>query len=648
MERKEVRIFPICLLAGLIAGLLFALIYGFGLLDPQNVSWAMNPEKDIYQAYLGWRAFAADTWHFPLGLYNRFSYPELNSIIFTDSVPLFAVIFKLFRGVLPTHFQYFGIWTALCYFLSAALACRILLRYTESRAAALFGAEFFVFIPAMLLRTMVHAALTGQWLVILALSSLFLYREIYRRPGRAFALWAAAGLLAASVQIYFVLICGIILVGYCVCSIVDTRRVGNALRCLFGYIAAALFAVWIFGGFSTGRTSDQVKDAGFGEFSFNLNSFWNARDPDPQGIFALFRKFPWVDEAKQAEGFAYLGLGVWLLLAAALCVVLWRLLSGSRLIQGGIQKPFVAEGPVAGLQPGRSRKRDGTVRTRGEDAKGAGPGRALAAGFSTAAILAFVFAVSNVVTFNGKVLFSYPLPPLIGQFTSTFRTSGRVVWVLVYMITLAAIIFTLKLHRPAVAAVILAVLLVVQGGEQLISGRVEPVELPENAAELDFSSTDLGRAIAESGEIRHLAFMARLNPEDYYYFGRFAVENDLTMTDFWFARPAHEAADERAWQLLRELPEDTAFIFLPEQEEHFLIDDLNFYNAGDFVVACKAELNAEMVMPGDPAAGQLSAGQPGEQQPGEQLGEQLGEQPGAEGEQKTTAGQPGEQLPPAA
>lgn len=606
MEKK--RIWPTCLLAGLACALVFGALYGFALINPQNTAWIMNPEKDLYQSYLGWLAYRTSDWRFPIGLYDRFSYPAANSIIFTDSLPLFAVFFKLFRNHLPASFQYYGIWTAFCYFMSGMLGARILHKYTDSHLAAFFGAGFFSFVPALLLRTMVHSALCGQWLILLALGTLFLYREIYHRSGPALALWGFLGILAVFVHMYFVLICGIVLVGYCLCSIIDTRRVGNALRCLVGYIGTALLGVWLLGGFSTGLTADQATEIGFGEFSFNLNSLWNARDKDPQGIWALFRKLPWIDEAKQAEGFSYLGLGILLMLVIALVVLIWRLLSGSRIFITETVDPSQPYTSAGQVRRGVSRRRDNTTHTsRGADTKlsrqnaGTEPTRrtnaALAAGYLVTAILALSVSASNVVTFNDQVLFRYPLPGFVQRLMDTFRSSGRVSWILVYLIMLAALILTLRMHSARAAVILLALLLAVQGGEALLDGRVEPVTLPENTEELDFASTPLGQAILEQEEILHILFTTPMEPKDYYYFGRFAAEHDLTLNDFWFARPAHEAATEAAAKILSELPEDTIIVFYPVQKDEFAKHFLYYYDAGDYVVGSPIRLPVQSLTP---------------------------------------------------
>lgn len=654
MDTSGKRIWLTCVIAGLIAGLLFALMYGFGIINPLNTAWVIKPDKDIYQAYLGWRAFRISEWRFPWGLYDHFSYPELNSIIFTDSIPGLAIFFKLFRNYLPADFQYFGMWTVFCYFMSAALAARILHKYTDSNVAALIGAIFFTFVPALLLRTTVHAALTGQWLVILALSSLFFYKERYRRPLPALGFWLLMGVLAASVHMYFVLICGIVLSGYCVCSIVDRKSGWNALRCLIAYIGSAMLIIAALGGFSSGIEPERVKDLGYGEYSFNLNSFWNARDKAPQGILALFRKFPWVDEAKQAEGFSYLGLGVLLMLVIVAVLLVWRLLCGSSLFFRPVAESGFTYGSAYNNRRGisrRKKKADEEDRYAFENAAGpeaavgdlgdddmetygnpygpydsdmpesdyvtvserwkaektrleGNPRAGLVAGFTFTGLMSLLVAVSNVVSFNDKVIFTYPLPHFLLTVMETFRSSGRVVWVLMYMIIFFALILTLKMHPARTSVILLAVLLAIQGSEQLIDGRVEPVVVHNHIIEAEFGKTAVGRAISENETIKHVVISIQMEPQDYYYFGKYAVDHDLTLNDFWFARPAHEKASKVAEKQLENPPVDTAFVFFSIQSTAFDQYKLYFYDAGKYAIGCAVKLDG--VEPLDAGLGKVT------------------------------------------
>ena len=63
-----------------------------------------------------------------LDVYKRQVYPFRTSVLFTDSLPLAALFFKLLGGILPTRFQYFGWWGLLCYALQGGLAQAVIAR----------------------------------------------------------------------------------------------------------------------------------------------------------------------------------------------------------------------------------------------------------------------------------------------------------------------------------------------------------------------------------------------------------------------------------------------------------------------------------------------------------------------------------------
>ena len=123
---------------GILSVLIFILIYGVHILNPIYTDWLLSG-GDLSQHYLGWRGYRASAWHFPLGMMDTLTYPEKVSIIFTDSIPLLAVFFKMLSPILPDHFQYFGLWGMMCFALQGILAARILKNYTKNRIALKIG-----------------------------------------------------------------------------------------------------------------------------------------------------------------------------------------------------------------------------------------------------------------------------------------------------------------------------------------------------------------------------------------------------------------------------------------------------------------------------------------------------------------------------
>lgn len=163
---------------GLLSMLIFVSIYGAGVINPTYTDWLLSG-GDLSGHYLGWRGYRNSAWHFPIGLMDTLTYPEKRSIIFTDSIPLFAVFFKILSPILPDHFQYFGLWGIMCFALQGILAARILKKYTKSRALLIGSSLLFVLAPIMIRRMFGHTALAGQWILLLGLEMVFSYEKYH-------------------------------------------------------------------------------------------------------------------------------------------------------------------------------------------------------------------------------------------------------------------------------------------------------------------------------------------------------------------------------------------------------------------------------------------------------------------------------------
>ena len=126
-----------------VGSITFIYIVGLPKLNPSNIDWLAHGENyDMLQNFIGWSYFEKDTWRFPVGLNPNYGIELSNSIVFTDSIPLLAVVFKLFRHLLPYPFQYFGFWLLICFILQYFFAMKLLKNISQNvfaiRIAALF------------------------------------------------------------------------------------------------------------------------------------------------------------------------------------------------------------------------------------------------------------------------------------------------------------------------------------------------------------------------------------------------------------------------------------------------------------------------------------------------------------------------------
>lgn len=115
------------MLAGALGLLFFQASVGFEKIDPRNVGWITF--KDQRAHWVGWLLFADDKWRWPLGANPRYGWDETNSIVNSDSWPIFAILFKATRIEVLASGQYFGFALAICsiaLFVGASKLFRVL------------------------------------------------------------------------------------------------------------------------------------------------------------------------------------------------------------------------------------------------------------------------------------------------------------------------------------------------------------------------------------------------------------------------------------------------------------------------------------------------------------------------------------------
>ena len=133
------------------------LVVGPTALNPTVLYLAQG--VDPFKDYVGWVFFRYSPWTFPIGLNPTYGLEFSNSIVFSDSIPLMAFLFKAIRFALPETFQYLGIWTLSCFMLQAYFAWLVLGLMTQNRWLKFFACVLMVFSPPMLWRVNQHAAL---------------------------------------------------------------------------------------------------------------------------------------------------------------------------------------------------------------------------------------------------------------------------------------------------------------------------------------------------------------------------------------------------------------------------------------------------------------------------------------------------------
>lgn len=379
----------------------FFLIVGPKALDPTNDRWLSH--ADPLQHYLGWSFFRFSNWSFPPGLNPNFGLDISSSIVFSDSIPLAAILFKPLNDLLPDIFQYFGLWLLLCFVLQAFFALQLMRLITKDMRIQILGIGFFIFFPPMLWRIGVHTALVSQFLILAAL-----YLNLSQFNIKNISYWAILLGISASIHFYLFAIVLALYLPFFVNSLKTSFRIIPITFMLATLIGIIMYLC----GYFSVETSASIGQ-GYGEFRFNPFSLLN-----PHGWSYLLKSNPQFNF--DYEGYSYLGLGTISLIFTAIFTII-----------------FKRWGPLIPSYIQRYR-------------------------YLTLISLAFiVFALSNKLSI-GQLNFYIPIPQSILDGANILRASSRLMWPVLYLGLFVALFIIVRTYATKISIGILGVCLLIQ------------------------------------------------------------------------------------------------------------------------------------------------------------------------------------------
>lgn len=278
----------------LIGVLAFWLVVGFSAFSPQNLGWLSK--GDLLFNYVGWEIFRYGPWTNPLGLNPHYGLDFSSSIVYSDSIPLLAVLFKLFSVALGNPFQYFGLWLFICFVLQGFFGFKLGELLTSNYWQQLLIATVFLFTPVMLFRVNIHLALAGHFVILWAL-----YLNLRKRSDW----WSWPLLIVISLGIHFYLF--VMVFGLWLACLLDKDgpmhhwKIKPFAQEVLLVFVPLLLSAWQYGYFAISTGASLA--IGYGGDPLNLLGFFN---PLGWSLFVGKNLF----QPPTIEGFAYAGLGV--------------------------------------------------------------------------------------------------------------------------------------------------------------------------------------------------------------------------------------------------------------------------------------------------------------------------------------------------
>lgn len=405
VARRDVQVW---LLATLVGGVTFFAWLGYGrTLVPTDLSWIFH--EDPFTHAMGWEQYRnAPLLQYPVTKNGLYGLEWSSTIVFTDSIPIVALVLRPFSALLPVPFQYLGWWVLLCLVLQAYFAMRLVLLRTDRLRNAVLPAIAFVTTPVLLERMGLQTGVGSHFLL---LWGLFLY---FSRTDAAHRAWLILLLVTVSVHAYiFVMVGGIWAAHVVACGMRGRLNRRDLVHCgaMLVVVVAWMHALGYFlvGGGAAG--------SGW-RSNFDLLGFLAPSAGARFGLLQSVYDDPW-------DGSTYLGAGILLLLVvSSIASVVMRMRKR-------------AIGPAAHAD----------VRWLP---------------LVVVVVGALLFAVTNHVTAGNQTLARLPLPRPLEALYETFRGANRMAWPAYYLVLISTVWLALSVWTARLVTIVLAAAMLVQ------------------------------------------------------------------------------------------------------------------------------------------------------------------------------------------
>lgn len=360
-------------------GLFFSLILlwfstGLEIIWPTTIGWL---ESGDGTAEISWEFFRSQPLsQFPLGLNPNYGLEISSTIAFDGQIPILSLLFHPLNSLLPVRFQYIGLFLFVCFILNYVVAKRIMLQLRLNNLNSSISSIIISTSPVLLFRYIDndHYVLTSGFLLFYAI-------HLVLKNDSAFLKWLILYIVSILIFIYytaFIFIIHSIFLLYKV--FLKTESIRASTFKLVLTLSVSLFMMFCVG-FFYGEVS--ASDVGFGLFRSTLTSLidsnqWSAFLPD-------------IGESEGAyEGFGYISLPSFILI---LSFLLFR------------TKSTLGKSTDVSFFP-----------------------------LWTSSVFLLIFSFSNKISFGTLELFEYSLPSQLVPIFATFRSSGRFIWLLVFVL----------------------------------------------------------------------------------------------------------------------------------------------------------------------------------------------------------------------
>jgi len=382
----------------------FYIVCGYSILTVDNIEW-LNAHDDSSIAYLAWEFFRAGPWSLPLGFNPNFGLELSTSIVQSNSLPIFAFVFKIFTSNIEGKFQYWGIWLLTSFLMQAYFLWLLMGLVTRQLFIKVFGTLLILFCPLMLYQASTIASTTGLFPILAAL-------YLILRPTKSHysAYWSLVLTLSLLIHPILLAINSLLWMANLLDRFFLKKEIefNQLLKCCIGPVAIVNIFAGIVGYF---ESSYQVFNS-YGSFQMNLFAPFDSSSF--QGVnWSSIYSIESTRSNNTSTGFSYFGLGMIVII----------ILSITRL--------FTLRSLVAGF----AKKNAFYLSVMG---------------------LFILIALSNHIRI-ANWQYDLFLPSGVLSVLKPFTYSGRFFWPVYYFISIASIFIVIKAFSPKVSGLIILI-----------------------------------------------------------------------------------------------------------------------------------------------------------------------------------------------
>lgn len=469
----------------------FLSIFGTRSLNPLSISWLGG--GDLLQNYLGWAFFRQSPWSFPvIGLSPDYGMEVGSSVVFTDSNPLLAILFKILSPVLPETFQYFGLWLLSCCILQALFSWKIASLYTKSNALKVSVVILLLFIPSWIMRVG-HINLMANFLLLAAI-----YLSLKNGGRGSQNGWAALVFFSCAIHFYIAMMV-IMLWGanLFVRFLTDKTRTKNNVYEFMLVMFVTSITLYVLGYFTVGNVS---VSGGYGYYNNNILSPFMSSGWSRFFNIESFGSSPF-------EQFNYWGAGI-ILLAIISLLFLPRCIKRFQVTQGY-------------------------------------------AGLAIASVACFLIATTHHIAIGNHTA-EIKLPYKLIDVLSIFRASSRFFWVVTYCVVVCSVAICIRYLGDKKAVALISFLAILQIADTSQGyGRRNFYFFNTPSVNDPFTSGFWKNDLKNYSSIRSFPFASKV--ENWSSISSAALRNNLSTDAVYLARYSDIKADEMNYNNLNKL-----------------------------------------------------------------------------------------------